>query len=73
MYMYICVYVYIIYSGSGVGGGWGGRVRLWTPTVFFKLVKFTYVNSENTENIGLVGLSPVPSSVQKISGSKMTT
>lgn len=54
--------------GRGEGGG-----RLLTPTGFFKLVKFSYVYIVKIPKIGLVGLSPVPSSVQKLSGSKMTT
>lgn len=51
-YMYVHVYMCIcVYHLQRIWGGWGGgRVRLWTPTVFFKLVKFTYVHSKNTEN-----------------------
>lgn len=48
IYVHTCIYVYIciFYSGSGPGGGG----RLLTPTGFFKLVKFSYVHSKNTEN-----------------------
>lgn len=44
--MYIYVYICIFYSGSGPGGGG----RLLTPTGFFKLAKFSYLHSKNTEN-----------------------
>lgn len=68
--MYICVHLYLLQRiwAGGRGGG-----RLLTPTGFFKLVKFSYVYIVKIPKIGLVGLSPVPSSVQKLSGSKITT
>lgn len=47
--MYIHVYMCTFVSFTAdLGRGEGGR--LLTPTGFFKLVKFSYVHSKNTEN-----------------------
>lgn len=46
MHVYICVHLYLLQRIWA--GGRGGR--LLTPTGFFKLVKFSYVHSKNTEN-----------------------
>lgn len=70
--MYIHVYMCTFVSFTADLGRWEGG-RLLTPTGFFKLVKFSYVYIVKIPKIGLVGLSPVPSSVQKLSGSKITT
>lgn len=47
--MYIHVYMCTFVSFTADLGRWEGG-RLLTPTGFFKLVKFSYVHSKNTEN-----------------------